>query len=106
MLVSKKVCGKMVFPFDRLVPFQIDSSICNCYRSSKLCTDSPPEAVENLEKYIIDMAAKFDLDMEEILRSSLTSEENGTTLASIDSRQIPSFSGGGIFIFRKRPLPT
>ena len=106
MLVSKKVCGKMVFPFDRLVPFQIDSSICNCHRSSKLCTDSPPEAVVNLEKYIIDMAAKFDLDMEEILRPSLTSEENGTTPASIDCRQMSSFSGGGIIIFRKKSLLT
>jgi len=67
---------------------------------------NPPEAVEDLEKYIIDEAVKYGLHLVDIVRPPKKKKEDGD--ASFRRAEISdwtpvanSFVGGGILIFRR-----
>ena len=59
---------------------------------------NPPEAVEDLEKYIIDQAVNYNLHLEEIIRPP---KEDGLTPEILDWCPVTSFIGGGILLLRR-----
>ena len=59
---------------------------------------NPPEAVEDLEKYIIDQAIKYNLHLETIIRPP--TEEKFFADEILEWCTVTSFLGGGILIFR------
>ena len=59
---------------------------------------NPPEAVEDLEKYIIDQAIKYNLHLETIIRPP--KEEKNFANEILEWCTVTSFLGGGILIFR------
>mmetsp|Transcript_24299 Transcript_24299/g.41591 ORF Transcript_24299/g.41591 Transcript_24299/m.41591 type:complete len:391 (+) Transcript_24299:60-1232(+) len=66
---------------------------------------NPPEAVENLEQYIIDRAMEYELELMTILRPPEKDEEviggGGIAKEILDWCPASSFLGGGILIFRR-----
>lgn len=60
---------------------------------------NPPEAVEDLEKYIIDQAVKYNLQLIDIIRPS--EEEDGFVPEILDWCPISAFNGGGILVFQR-----
>merc|ERR1712194_608966 len=58
---------------------------------------NPPEAVADLEKYIIDQALKYNLRLMEILRPP---EEKDLTQEIVDWCPAMSYAGGGVLLFR------
>lgn len=59
---------------------------------------NPPEAVEDLEKYIIDQAVIYNLHLEAIIRPP---KEDDFTPEMVDWCPVTSFLGGGILVFRR-----
>ena len=64
-----------------------------CYNEN-----NPPEAVENLEQYIIDQAYKFGMALDEIIRPPGQMDESGLVDWGITKS---SFCGGAILVFRR-----
>mmetsp|Transcript_27555 Transcript_27555/g.65536 ORF Transcript_27555/g.65536 Transcript_27555/m.65536 type:complete len:283 (+) Transcript_27555:196-1044(+) len=64
-----------------------------CYNEN-----NPPEAVENLEQYIIDQAYKFGMAVTEIIRPPSQMDDTGLVDWGITRS---SFYGGGILVFRR-----
>lgn len=60
---------------------------------------NPPEAVEDLEQYIIDQAVKYNLHLETIIRPPKKGNFDQTIL---DWCSESAFFGGGILIFRRK----
>lgn len=60
---------------------------------------NPPEAVEDLEKYIVDQAVKYSLRLIEIIRPPKEEEDFAKDL--LDWCPATAFFGGGILIFRR-----
>ena len=58
---------------------------------------NPPEAIDDLENYIIDHAANYNLQLKEIIRPPNT--DYYTEI--LDWCKEPSFEGGGILVFRR-----
>ena len=59
---------------------------------------NPPEAVEDLEQYIIDQAVKYDLHLEIIIRPP---KDDDFTPEILDWCPASAFVGGGILVFRR-----
>ena len=64
-----------------------------CYNEN-----NPPEAVENLEQYIIDQAIRFGMALAEIIRPPSEIDDSGLVDWGITKS---SFYGGGILVFRR-----
>jgi hypothetical protein len=58
---------------------------------------NPPEALEDLEKYIIDHAVNCNLLLEKIIRPP----NDDCCTEILDWCKEPSFEGGGILVFRR-----
>ena len=65
-----------------------------CYNEN-----NPPEAVEDLEQYIIDQAVKYNLQLETIIRPP---KEGNFAQTILDWCSESAFLGGGILIFRRK----
>ena len=63
-----------------------------------LVEGNPPEAVEDLEQYIIDQAQQYHLLLEEIIRPP---KEDDISKEILDWCPATAFSGGGILIFQR-----
>jgi hypothetical protein len=67
------------------------------YCQTLIITGNPPEALDDLEKYIIDHAENYNLHLEEIIRPP----NDDSCRKILDWCKQTSFEGGGILIFRK-----